>query len=317
MLSNVLSVNEKLDSMHTLLSPKSIAIVGASLDPKHVGGIAIDHLREFGYKGQVYPVNPKYSELLGFKCYATLSALPQVPDVVVISLGAGYVLSVLKEAHTLGIPSAIIYSSGYAEEDAAGVRRQEELVEFAKKTGMLICGPNCMGLADLNSNAITAFATLFKDFPPVKVKGNVSVITQSGNMCIVLYASGRDRGVHFKYFINTGNEACLEFAEYLDYLACDVDTRVIVGYIEGLKNGPRFIAAVQKLQQFGKALILIRAGETDRGAVAARSHTASLTGDAQINRSAFKQLGIMPATDPAHASDLAYLAKFDNRLQGK
>jgi acyl-CoA synthetase (NDP forming) len=224
---------------------------------------------------------------------------------------------VLEEAHSRGVRSAIIYSSGYAEENAEGIKRQEDLVKFSKKTRMLICGPNCMGLADLSINAITAFATLFKDFPPVAEKGNVSVITQSGNMCIVLYATARERGVHFKYFINTGNEACLEFAEYLDYLACDSDTKVIIGYLEGLKNGPRFIAAVEKLGQLGKALILIRAGETNRGAVAARSHTASLTGDMQINRAAFKQLGIMSATDPAHAADLAYLAKFDQHLHGK
>lgn len=303
--------------MQLLLSPKSIAIVGASQDPKHVGGIALDHLRDFGYEGNVYPINPKYKELFGFKCYASLSELPDAPDVVVISLGATHVLSVLQEANSRGVRAAIIYSSGYAEENAAGVKRQEELVEFSKKTGMLICGPNCMGLADLNSNAITAFATLFKDFPPVAVKGNVSVVTQSGNMCIVLYAIARERGVHFKYFINTGNEACLEFAEYLDYLAQDEDTRVIIGYVEGLKNGLSFMTAVQRLKKKNKALILIRAGETDRGAVAASSHTASLTGDVLINRAAFKQLGIMPATDPAHAADLAYLAKFDHRLKGK
>ena len=317
MTSNILFDRKKLEAMSLLLSPDSIAFVGASKDPKHVGGIAIDHLLDFGYKGEVYPINPKYDELFGFKCYGTLNELPAIPDVVVIALSVHHVMPALEDAHAKGIKAAIIYASGYAEENAAGLQRQLELIEFSKRTGMLICGPNCMGLADLNSNAITAFATLFKDFPPIEAKGNVSVITQSGNMCIVLYASGRQRGVQFKYFINTGNEACLEFAEYLHFLALDQDTQVIIGYLEGLKNGPRFIAIAEKLRQEGKALILLRAGETDRGAVAAQSHTASLAGDLEINRTAFKQIGIMQATDPSHAADIAYLAKSNHAPKGK
>lgn len=303
-------------AMQCLLDPRSIAVIGASADPKRLGGIAIDHLVDFGYGGAVYPINPKYQEMHGLPCYPDIESLPQAPDVVVLAIGADAVQPTLQRCHAKGVRAAIVYAAGYAEAGEEGAARQRELEAFARETGMAICGPNCMGLANMNTRAITAFATLLKDYPPREL-GHTALVTQSGNMSAVIYAAGCERGVRFSQFINTGNEACLEFSQFLDYLAEDEETHAVIGYVEGLRDGARFIDVAQRFSQAGKPLILIKSGETEQGSAAALSHTASLAGNQAINRAAFRQLGVMQARDPGHLVDLAYLAGFRGRRGGR
>jgi acyl-CoA synthetase (NDP forming) len=302
--------------MRRLLDPRSIAIIGASADRKRLGGVALDHLVDFGYGGAVYPINPKYQEIHGLRCYPDIDSLPQTPDVAVLAVGVDLVLPALHRCHANGVRAAIVYASGYAEAGEQGAGKQRELEHFAKKTGMLICGPNCMGLANMNTRAITAFATLLKDYPP-KAPGSIALVTQSGNMSAVIYAAGCERGVRFSQFINTGNEACLEFAQFLDFLVDDEQTRAVIGYVEGLRDGVRFVDAAQRCSQAGKPLILIKSGETEQGVAAAMSHTATLAGNQAVNRAAFRQLGVMRARDPGHLVDLAYLAGFQGGFCGR
>jgi acyl-CoA synthetase (NDP forming) len=308
--------------MQKLFDPRSIAIIGATQDKRRVGGIALDHLVDFNYRGAIYPINPKYPELFGLPCYPDIESLPQAPDVVVLSVAAASVLPTLQRCHAKGVAAAIVYASGFAEESEAGAALQEEIVAFAKSSGMVVSGPNCMGHANLGTRAITAFATLFKDYPPPAEgsahtgQGHTALVTQSGNLCAMLYALGRDRGVTFQHFINTGNEACLEFSQYLAYLAEDAGTRTVIGYVEGLRDGARFIEVAQRFRELGKALILIKVGDSDKGAQAALSHTAALSGNQATYHAAFRQLGVMHARDPAHLVDLAYLASFQKREAG-
>ncbi|KHK59585.1 CoA-binding protein [Burkholderia sp. A9] len=303
--------------MQRLLDPRSIAFIGASADPKRLGGVAIDHLVDFGYAGAVYPVNPKYTEMHGFPCYPDIESVPEVPDLVVLAIGARDVLAMLERCHRKGIKAAIVYAAGFAEEGGEeGARRQRDLDAFGRASGMAICGPNCMGLANFNTRAITAFATLIKDFPPGDT-GHIALVTQSGNMSAVIYGAGHQRGLRFSQFINTGNEACLEFSTYLDYLADDPDTHVVIGYAEGLRDGQRFIDVAAGFNRANKPLVLIKSGETEQGSVAAMSHTAALAGNQAINRAAFRQLGVMQARDPSHLVDLAYLAGFRGKRGGR
>jgi len=302
--------------MQRLLDPRSISIIGASADPKRLGGVAIDHLVDFGYGGAIYPINPKYSQMHGLRCYPDIESLPQAPDVVVLAIGADAVQPMLQRCYAKGVRAAIVYASGYAEANAEGAARQRELQAFARETNMAICGPNCMGLANMSTRAITAFATLLKDYPP-REQGHTALVTQSGNMSAAIYAAGCERGVRFSQFINTGNEACLEFSHFLDYLVEDGQTHAVIGYLEGLRDGARFIDVAQRFSQAGKPLILIKSGETEQGATAAMSHTASLAGNRAINRAAFRQLGVMQAHDPGHLVDLAYLAGFRGRRGGR
>ena len=303
-------------ALSRLLEPASIAIIGASRDTSRIGGVALDHLQRLGYRGTVYPVNPRYAEIAGLACYPDVESLPMAPDVAVLALGAEEVLPQLRRCHALGIRAAILYASGFAEAGEAGVARQAGLAAFARETGMAIAGPNCMGLANLTTRAITAFATTFRAFPPQDGPGHVSLLTQSGNVCAIVYATGRQADVGFHQFINTGNEACLDYADYLDYLADDAQTGAVAGYVEGLRNGPRFIDAAARLRAAGKPLIVLKAGESEAGSSATQSHTAVLAGNKAIYRAAFAQLGAMQARDPAHLTDLAYLSGFRQRSAG-
>ncbi|AGW95044.1 MULTISPECIES: acetate--CoA ligase family protein [Cupriavidus] len=304
-------------ALSLLLEPASIAIVGASRDTSRIGGVALDHLQRLGYRGTVYPVNPRYAEIAGLACYPDIEALPHTPDAAVLALGADEVLPQLRRCHARGIRAAILYASGFAEAGEAGAARQAELTAFARETGMAIAGPNCMGLANLTTRAITAFATTFRAFPPQDGPGHVSLLTQSGNVCAIVYATGRQMDVGFHQFINTGNEACLDYADYLDYLADDAHTGAVVGYVEGLRNGPRFINAAARLRAADKPLIVLKAGESEAGSSATQSHTAVLAGNQAIYRAAFAQLGAMQASDPTHLTDLAHLAGFRQRSAGR
>lgn len=308
--------------MRKLFDPQSIAVIGATPDKRRIGGIALDHLVEFGYQGAVYPINPKYAELFGLPCYPDIESLPHVPDVAVLSVAARSVLPLLERCHAKGVAAAIVYASGFAEESEDGALLQANLMQFSRKSGMVISGPNCMGHANLNSRAITAFATLFKDYPPPLQSASTgstdltSLVTQSGNLCAMLYALGCDRGVKFKHFMNTGNEACLEFSQYLAYLVEEPETQTVIGYLEGLRDGDRFIKVAERFRKLDKVLILIKVGDSDKGAQAALSHTAALSGNQAIYRTAFRQLGVMHAKDPAHLVDLAYLTQFRARSAG-
>ncbi|KWR74631.1 acetate--CoA ligase family protein [Cupriavidus sp. IDO] len=304
-------------ALSQLLEPASIAIVGASRDTSRIGGVALDHLQRLGYQGTICPVNPRYAEIAGLACYPDVESLPYVPDVAVLALGADEVLPQLQRCHARGIRAAIVYASGFAEAGEAGIARQAALTAFARESGMAIAGPNCMGLANLTTRAITAFATTFRAFPPQDGPGTVSLLTQSGNVCAIVYATGRQMDVGFHQFINTGNEACLDYADYLDFLADDPQTGSVVGYVEGLRNGSRFIDAAAQLRAADKPLILLKAGESEAGSAATQSHTAVLAGNQAIYRAAFAQLGAMQASDPTHLTDLAYLAGFRHRSAGR
>ncbi|QYY29882.1 MULTISPECIES: acetate--CoA ligase family protein [Cupriavidus] len=304
-------------ALSQLLEPASIAIIGASRDTSRIGGVALDHLQRLGYRGTVYPVNPRYAEIAGLACYPDVESLPKTPDVAVLALGADDVLPQMRRCHAVGIRAAILYASGFAEAGEAGIALQAELTAFARETGMAIAGPNCMGLANLTTRAITAFATTFRAYPPQDGPGHVSLLTQSGNVCAIVYATGRQMDVGFHQFINTGNEACLDYADYLDYLADDAQTGAVVGYVEGLRNGPRFIDAAARLRAAGKPLIVLKAGESEAGSSATQSHTAVLAGNQAIYRAAFAQVGAMQARDPAHLTDLAYLSGFRQRSAGR
>jgi len=305
------------DGLTRLLDPQSVAIVGASQDTRRIGGVAVDHLLKLGFRGRVYPVNPRYAEIAGLACYPDVEALPEVPDVVVLALGADEVLPMLERCHARGVRAAILYASGFAEAGAEGVRRQQALAAFGQRSGMAIAGPNCMGMANLTSRAITAFATTFRSSPPQDGPGTVSLLTQSGNVCAIVYATGREMDVGFHQFINTGNEACLDYADYLGWLADDVQTHTVVGYVEGLRDGPRFVDAATRLRAQDKPLILLKAGESEEGSAATQSHTAVLAGNQAIYKAAFAQLGVMQAGDTTHLTDLAYLAGFRQRSAGK
>lgn len=300
-----------------LLEPRSIAFVGASNNAGRIGGMPIDLLRHFNFAGPVYPVNPKYQEVFGYRCYPDIESLPEAPDLVVLAIAADEVTPMLQRCHVRGIPAAIVYAAGFAEAGGSGAALQSTLEEFVERSGMAVAGPNCMGLANLNLHAYTAFASIFKHVPVQTVPGRTSVITQSGNVCSALFGLLRKRGVPVSHFINTGNEACLEFSEYLEFMARDGQTDCVVGYVEQLRSGARFTEAALAFAKARKPLVIYKAGETEKGSEAVRSHTSALAGDMALYKAAFEQLNVIRGTDFAQMADLAYLSGFRERIGGR
>ena len=300
-----------------LLQPRSIAMIGASDQAGRIGGMPLDLLRHFGYAGQVYPINPKYQEVFGYRCYPDIESLPVAPDLAVLAIGAEDVTAMLERCHAKGVPAAIVYAAGFAEAGETGAALQRTLERFVARSGMVVAGPNCMGFANLNLQAHTAFASVFRNVPPQTTPGRVSVLTQSGNVCSAVFALMRRLGVPVSHFINTGNEATLEFAEYLEFLAQDAETDCVVGYVEQLRDGPRFIEAALSMATQDKPLILYKAGETDKGTEAVRSHTSALAGDMALYQAGFEQLNVIRGTDFAQMADLAYLSGFRHRQGGR
>ena len=303
--------------LQPLLNPTSIAIVGASNNPARIGGMPIAHLTKFGYTGAIYPINPKYQEVFGLRCWPDIEALPAAPDLVVLAIAAPEVLPMLRRCAAKGVRAVIVYAAGFAEEGERGAALQAELAAYVASTDMVVAGPNAMGFANLNTQAHTNFASVFNTAPMQAGAGSVSLLTQSGNVCAAVYAIARRLGVAFSHFINTGNEACVDFAQYLEYLAQDEATEVCIGYIEELRDGARFIAAAEEFARRDKLLILYKAGETDKGSEAVRSHTSALAGDQAIYRAAFRQLDIIQSHDFVQMAQLAHLAGYRQRSAGK
>ncbi|WP_088154973.1 acetate--CoA ligase family protein [Achromobacter xylosoxidans] len=304
-------------TLDPLLNPRSIAMIGASADAGRIGGMPLDLLTRFGYAGGIYPVNPKYQEVFGRRCWPDIESVPEPVDLAVLAIAAADVTPMLRRCHAKGVRAAIVYAAGFAEAGGEGARLQDELEAFVAESGMAVAGPNCMGFANLNTQAYTAFASVFKTAPAQTGAGKVSLLTQSGNVCAAVYAIARRLDLPFSHFINTGNEACLDFSQYLEYLAADPQTEIVLGYIEQLRDGERFIRACRELERQGKLLIALKAGTTDKGAQAVQSHTSALAGDRRVYGAAFRQLNVIEATDFAQMAHLASLATLRHRTAGK
>ncbi|MBV1687875.1 acetate--CoA ligase family protein [Novosphingobium sp. G106] len=300
-------------SLDSLLSPRSIAVVGASDNAKRIGGVPVDLLKRAGFE-RLYPVNPKNETVQGLTAYKDIEDVPEVVDLVVVALSAEATLPYLERCHALGIPAAIVFASGYAETgEAEGAAKQAELVAFAGRTGMKVAGPNCMGNANFSDSIFTTFG---QSFQPGEPAGNTALVTQSGNMCATVFRIARRAGVTFSQVINTGNEASVELSDYLEWLADDPNTTSALCYIEELRDGPKFLAAAAKFRAAGKLLAVYKVGTSEKGAEATRSHTAALAGDSAAYDAAFSRAGVARAGKLSELADLAYLHTLGDKIAG-
>ena len=291
-------------SLTPLLKPRSIAIIGASDNKARIGGVPVDLLKRAGF-AKIYPVNPKNETVQGLTAYKDIESVPEVVDLAIVAVSAEATLPMLERCHALGIRAAMAYASGYAEtNEDDGTKRQEELIAFTTRTGMRVAGPNCMGNANFTDAIFTTFG---QSFQPGEVAGNTALLTQSGNMCATVFRMARRAGVTFSHVINTGNEASVDFSDYLDYLAGDDGTHAAVCYIEELRDGPKFLAAAARFRSAGKLLAVYKVGASEKGAEATRSHTAALAGDSAAYDAAFARAGVARARSLAELADLAYL----------
>jgi acyl-CoA synthetase (NDP forming) len=277
--------------LHPLLNPKSIAIIGVSNDPSRIGGRILRYLRNHGYAGDIFPVNPKYDKIEGIKCYRDISSIPFEIDVALVAVPEQTVLSVLEEAGGAKVKSAIIYSAGFSEMGEEGKIKQQKLKQVAEENGMLVCGPNCVGIIGFHNRTAMSFSQ-FLDIPKL-IPGNVAFISQSGALGGALLNRIQDRSIGISYFISTGNEAVLESSDFIEYLLNDPNTTVIMALIEGIRDAEKFLTVADLARNKKKPIVVMKIGKTESGGKAASSHTGSMTGADSVYDAVFKQKGII------------------------
>jgi acyl-CoA synthetase (NDP forming) len=276
----------RVPDLDPLLSPRSIAVVGAS-DRPGAGSLVLQNLRQLGFSGHVYPVNPKYKELSGWRCYGSLAELPGPVDSVAILLGARRVLPTLEEAVAAGARAAWVLASGFGEAGPEGEALQGQLAALARTHGIAVCGPNCVGLANLHAHAATYSVAL----PPGIRAGHVGAVVQSGAVCLGIANS--NRGLGFSTLISSGNEAVLDNADYIAYLAGDPHTHVIIAFIEGFKSPAKFIWAAERARAAGKPLLVVKVGRSEVARRATLAHTGSLAGSDAVHDAVFRKHAVV------------------------
>jgi len=296
--------------LSTLLNPAAIAIVGASERYGTPGRITLENLRHLGYQGAVYPVNPNYKEILGWPCYPGLKSLPAPVEAIAIMLGAEQALPVLETAVEIGARAAWVLAVGFAEADADGEARQTELVRLAEDTDLLICGPNCIGVANLMDRVAMYSVAL----SPQNKVGGVSVISQSGAVLMGLANAAR---FGLRYLISTGNEAVLDSSDYIGHLVNDAHTRVIVAFLEGIRSPQKFMAAASAAAQIGKPILALKVGRSDLARRAVQAHTGSLAGADAVVDAVFRRLGVVRLNTLNELLEAATLFATCPRAQGE
>ena len=306
---------EKLLDLQTLFQPRAVALIGASTEQNKLSGRPFRFFREFGYAGNVYPVNPKYQEISGVPCFANLSDIPGEVDLAVITLPAAAVPQALEECGVKGVKAAAIISSGFAEVGGEGVRLQDELKAIASKYDIAVCGPNCSGFVYFPDRVTASFSVgLDGGFPE---PGPAAFISQSGALSSYILGAARERGLAFRYWITTGNECVLTFTDYLQYLLEDPGVRLVLGYLEDARDGAAFQAAARRALRLDKPLIILKAGRSEAGAKASVSHTGSLAGADEVYQAVFSQNGVLRADSLDELFDLAILAQASRRPRGR
>ncbi|MCL2767060.1 MAG: acetate--CoA ligase family protein, partial [Peptococcaceae bacterium] len=281
-------------AMDYLFYPRSIAIIGASGVPSKPGGAPLRSLLNNGYTGAVFPVNPNYTTIAGLPCYPSLADIPEEIDLVIIAVAAQPAMEALRECAAKKVKAAIVFSSGFAETDSAGATIQEEMVELAKTSGIALCGPNCMGIFNA-INKMTAGFVISRIPDNLAIPEFFGFVSQSGGFSALMHAAASDRSMGFTYFISSGNEADLQFADYLAYLAMDTTTRVIGGYIEGVRDGRKLMQAADIALAAQKPVVVIKTGKHPASAKAAASHTGALAGSDRVFQAFVKQKGVIRA----------------------
>jgi acetyltransferase len=298
-----------------LFHPRSVALIGASTEQTKLSGRPLRFFREFGYAGQIYPVNPKYPELAGMRCFASLSEIPTGVDLAVITLPASAVPDALEQCGAKGVKAAAIISSGFAEVGDEGRRLQEALTQIASACGIAVCGPNCSGYVYFPERVTATFSVgLDGGFP---LPGPAAFISQSGALSSYILGAARERGLGFRYWITTGNECVLRFTDYLEYLLEDPEVRLVLGYLEDARDGEALLAAAQRALALNKPLIIMKAGRSEAGAKASVSHTGSLAGADEVYQAVFAKYGVLRAESLDELFDLALLAQAPRRPRGK
>ena len=275
-----------------LLSPKSIAVIGAS-EKFGAGSLVIENLRTLGFEGAIIPVNPRYTEVLGLPCYPSLADIPaQITiDSVAVVLGSGRILPMMEQAAQRGIRGAWAFASGFAETGEAGAALQAKLRAFCEANKILFCGPNCVGYINLHDKAGTFSAPV----SPTLQKGNIGAVAQSGS--VVLALANSNRGIGFSTIVSSGNEAVLDVVDYMEHFLDDPNTHVIISFLEGIRRTEAFKKCCIRAAAMGKPVIVVKVGRSEMARKTVISHTGALAGSDEIYDAFFKKYDVIRVED--------------------
>ncbi|MBI5641454.1 MAG: CoA-binding protein, partial [Nitrospirae bacterium] len=274
--------------LETLFYPKTIAVVGASNDPHKVGYAILNNIKKFGYQGEIIPVNPKSDEILGLKTSKSILDMQKDADLAVIAIPAAMVPGAIRDCVAKGIKSAVIISAGFKEAGASGIMLEEELKAIAREGKIRLLGPNCLGIINTVHNLNATFAA------GMLPKGRLAFFSQSGALGIAILDWAIGNRIGFSKFISLGNKADLNETDFIEYFIKDDETDIILGYIEDVVDGRRFLEIAKKASRI-KPIILVKSGGTQAGARAASSHTGALAGSENAFTAAFRQTGVIRA----------------------
>lgn len=291
--------------LSALLDARSVAVVGASADPGKISGRPLAYMKARGYAGALYPVNPARTEVQGLRSYPSLAAIGAPVDLAIVGTPAAQVESVVREGIAAGVKAFVVFSSGFAETGAEGRQLQQRLSELARRHGVAILGPNCLGVVNSASELIASFTTALEETP--MQRGGFALVSQSGALGAYWLDIVLRSGLGFSRWVTTGNECDVDAAQAIDHLAGDDDTQVIGLYLEDIRDTLAFRRALQRAAAAGKPVFAIKSGRSQAGAAAAASHTGALAGDDALYDACLRQHGALRVDSLSAMIDAARL----------
>ncbi len=289
--------------------PRSVAVVGASRDPEKLGHVVLSNILKSGYQGKTYPVNPHAEEISGLKCYSSVLDISEPVELAIIALPAKFVASALEECGKKGVSGAIVISAGFREASSEGIRMERELLQIAKRYGMRMLGPNCLGVIDTICPINASFAA------DMALPGQIAFMSQSGALCTAILDWSLGEGVGFSRFVSIGNKADLSEVDFLRAWSEDPHTKVIIIYLEGVDNGREFMETARQVAR-KTPIIAIKSGTTQAGSRAVSSHTGTLAGSERAYDAAFSQSGVLRAQTMEELFDYSLAFAYQPLLKG-
>ena len=296
-----------MTTLDDLLSPNSVAVVGASDNPNRIGGRPLSFFKSLGFDGEIYPVNPNRDSVQGLQAYPSLKDISAPLDFVLVAVPAVHVVDVVREAAAKKVKTVLIFSSGFSEVGAAGQKMQDEITTIARESGTRVIGPNCLGIFNAAKNFYPTFTTTVERRRPTP--GGLAIASQSGAYGSHIFYIAAGRGIDMTYWVTTGNESDVHVAEVIKLLAQKDDVHSICAYAESIKDGGMLIEALEIARSERKPVVFMKVGRSPVGAEAASSHTASLAGDDVVYDAILKQCGCHRARTTEEALDISYAAR--------
>ena len=301
--------------LQSALSPRSVAVIGASDNPHKVGGRPILYMQRYGYRGAIYPINPGRATVQGLRAFGRLEDLPEVPELAIVAVAGDEAVRAVEACAAQKVKVAVVMASGFGETGPEGLRVQQSLVQTARAAGMRLIGPNCQGLANFATGVVANFSTIFHEMEGRD--GPVAIVSQSGANSQAIYTLVMKKGLGVRHVHATGNEADVTVADLAQAVVGDPGVKLVLLYMEAIKDPQGLAAAAEEARHRGIPIVALKAGRTARGQKAASSHTGALASEDRVVDAFFERHGIWRAGDPHELVSAATLYAAGQRPRGK